>query len=63
MIRTIAIVCAALAGLTLGCRGKKPASPAECMQQCEQGCPYRPDGVGDNEDYLECLEACEQKCA
>lgn len=60
---TIAIAIAAAAGLALGCRGKNTTSPAQCMQGCEQQCPYRPDGLGDNEDYIECLEACEQKCA
>jgi hypothetical protein len=51
-------------GITLGCAGKKKGSesPAVCMQTCESECPYVPDGVGDNDEYLECLEACEAQC-
>lgn len=53
------------AGLSLGCAGKARGSksPAECMSACDQEqCQYRADGLGDNDAYLECLEACEDKC-
>jgi hypothetical protein len=48
----------------IGCAGKKASKdPAACMRKCEAECPYVPDGLGDNEEYLECLEACETKCS
>ena len=51
-------------GLTLAaCKGKKSTDPMACMNECEQECPYTPDSVGDNEDYLECVEACSAKCS
>lgn len=55
-------------GVALGaaCAGtsKQTQTPMQCMQACEQErCEYRPDGVGDNTAYLECLEGCEKKCA
>lgn len=49
----------------LACAGKRRGSqsPAECMQSCEQErCEYTPDAIGDNTEYLECLESCEDKC-
>lgn|GEM_PF-1986068 len=50
-------------GLSLAaCKGKKSTDPMACMNACEQECPYTPDSVGDNEDYLECVEACSAKC-
>ena len=53
---------AALLGLVFGaCKGGKTTDPAACMSACEQECPYVPDAA-DNEDYLECLEACQTKC-
>jgi len=52
-------------GIAVGCAGKRGASsnPAECMRQCDQDqCSFKAQGVGDNAEYLECLEACEQEC-
>ncbi|MCH9682121.1 MAG: hypothetical protein K0V04_11855 [Deltaproteobacteria bacterium] len=53
-----------VAGLALGCAGKhkKTQSPAECMNTCEQDqCSYNADAT-DNDEYLECLEACQDSC-
>lgn len=58
------IVLGVCAGLAFSaCKGGKTTDPAACMNECEQTCPYTPDSVGDNEDYLECLEACQSKCS
>ena len=57
------VALAAALGVALGaCRGGKTTDPAACMTQCEQECPYSPDGVGDNDEYMECLEACQGRC-
>ncbi len=64
--RGFAFVAAFGVALGLGagaCKGGKTVSPAECMNQCEQTCPFSPDGQGDNDEYLECLEACQTKCS
>lgn len=50
----------------LGCAGskRKTQDPGQCMSECEQQeCGYVPDALGDNSEYLECLEACESKCS
>jgi hypothetical protein len=54
------------AAVSSGCAGSKrdTRDPAACMRSCEQErCEYVPDGLGDNSEYLDCLEACEQHCA
>lgn len=64
MIRRIGVLALGI-GIGLGlaaCKGKNSTDPMACMNACEQECPYKPDGVGDNEDYLECVEACSAKC-
>jgi hypothetical protein len=57
-----------VAGLVLalapGCAGKGKGSrnPEACMSECEQQkCGYDPNEVG-NDEYLECLDACEDHC-
>jgi len=66
-IRTIPRVAITLGlglGLTLGaCTGRNTVTPEQCLRDCEQTCPYTPDGVGDNDDYIECVEACHAKCS
>ena len=61
----------ALAGLVLGlgvafgCAGKKKGTqtPEQCMSSCEQDkCSYNANAVG-NDEYLECLEVCQDECA
>ncbi len=52
-------------GLASGCAGKKKGtqSPAECMTECEQEqCAYHADASG-NDEYLECLDACQDSCS
>jgi hypothetical protein len=58
-----------LAGLALATapacagKGKGSRSPEECMQTCETDtCAYDPNEAG-NDEYLECLDACEDKCS
>lgn len=57
---------AGLLGGTVGaCAGKRKASrtPQECMNQCEQEqCGYDPNAIG-NDEYLECLDACQDQCS
>ena len=51
-------------GVSLGCAGKGKGSrnPEECMSHCEQDkCGYDPYST-DNDEYLECLEACQDDC-
>ncbi|MEX1362784.1 MAG: hypothetical protein AB1Z98_06635 [Nannocystaceae bacterium] len=51
--------------LSLGCAGKRKGSrsPEQCMTHCEQEqCAYDPYST-DNDEYLECLEACQDDCA
>lgn len=57
-----------LVGLALAaapaCAGKGRGSrnPAECMKSCEEEkCGYDPNEWG-NDEYLECLDACESEC-
>lgn len=51
-------------GVTMGaCKGKNTVSPDQCLRDCEQTCPYTPDGLGDNDDYMACVEACADKCS
>jgi hypothetical protein len=53
-------------GVAIGCAGrtKGSKSPEECLRSCDQEqCEYVANNLGDNDDYLECLEACEDKCA
>ena len=62
--RTVSLLVAALLGVGLGaCRGGKTTDPAACMNECQQTCPFTPDAIGDNDDYIECLEACQTKCS
>lgn len=58
-----------LVGIVLGlggsCAGKGKGSrnPQECMNRCEQQqCSYDPNEVG-NDEYLDCLDACQDKCS
>ncbi|MEM9460782.1 MAG: hypothetical protein AAGF11_41850 [Myxococcota bacterium] len=57
---------AGLLGVTVGaCAGKRKnsRSPQECMSQCEQEqCGYDPNAIG-NDEYLECLDACQDQCS
>ena len=61
-----AVVGLALAmGVALGCAGRSKGanSPGECLSKCDQEqCEYVANSLGDNDEYLECLEACEDKC-
>ena len=53
-------------GVALGCAGRsnRSKSPEACMSTCDQEqCQFEADGLGDNDDYIECLEACEDKCS
>lgn len=53
-------------GLAAGCAGKRGASqsPDACMRTCDdENCAYAANGSGDNAEYLDCLEACEQSCS
>ena len=55
-----------LAGLALAAacagKGKGSRNPEACMTACEQDeCGYDPNEAG-NDEYLECLEACEDEC-
>lgn len=57
-----------LTGLALalgpGCagKGKGSRSPEECMTACEEEkCGYDANEAG-NDEYLECLDACEDEC-
>jgi hypothetical protein len=44
-------------------KGKGTRSPEQCMTACEQDkCGYDPNEVG-NDEYLECLDACEDDCS
>lgn len=65
--RAAAVVIGLLTGLgiSLGCagKGKRSRSPEECMSRCEQEqCGYDPYTT-DNDEYLECLEACQDGCS
>lgn len=63
-VRFGVVTVGAVLGLALGaCKGSKTVSPGACMNECEQTCPFTPDGQGDNDDYIECLEACQSKCS
>lgn len=43
-------------------KGKGSRSPEQCMTRCEQDkCGYDPNEQG-NDEYLECLDACEDEC-
>jgi hypothetical protein len=53
-------------GVVIGCagKGKGSKSPEDCLRQCDQDhCQFVADSVGDNAEYLECLQACEAKCS
>ena len=61
---TIALGLAAGLALAGACAGKGGSSrnPEQCMSKCEQEkCGYDPNEVG-NDEYLECLDACEDQC-
>lgn len=52
-------------GLSGACAGKGKGSknPEQCMSACEQEqCAYDANSVG-NDEYLECLDACQGKCS
>lgn len=58
-----------LVGVALGtspaCAGKGKGSrnPEQCMSNCEQEkCAFMPDQLS-NDEYLECLEACQDNCS
>lgn len=43
-------------------KGKGSRNPEQCMRTCEQEkCGYDPNEAG-NDEYLECLDACEDEC-
>ncbi len=45
-------------------KGRGTQDPNACMRQCDQEeCEYRASGVGDNEDYLQCLQGCQKRCS
>ncbi|MEM7155921.1 MAG: hypothetical protein AAF799_23925 [Myxococcota bacterium] len=51
--------------VAMGCAGKKKGTqtPEQCMNSCEQEtCSYNANAVG-NDEYLECLEACQDDCS
>lgn len=53
-----------LAAAAPACAGKSKGSrsPEQCMSRCEQEkCGYDPNEAG-NDEYLECLDACEDEC-
>ncbi len=53
-------------GVTWGCakNSKGSKNPQECMRTCDQEqCEFHASSVGDNGEYLECLEACEDRCS
>lgn len=44
-------------------KGKGSRSPEQCMTACEEEkCGYDPNEAG-NDEYLECLDACEDDCS
>jgi len=53
-------------GLGLGAcagKGKGSRNPEQCMSECEQErCAYDPNANG-NDEYLECLESCQDTCS
>ena len=52
-------------GLALGCtkKGKGTEDPGACLRACEaEQCEYDANSMGDNDQYLECLEVCQTKC-
>ena len=52
-------------GVFAGCAGKGKGSknPEECMKTCEQErCNYNPNTLADDQ-YLECLDSCEDECS
>ncbi len=60
------LLLATLLGFAIGCAGKRGDSKAPgqaCLEKCEQKeCGYVPDNLGDNTEYLECVDACVEKC-
>jgi hypothetical protein len=67
--RSVAASLGLLTGLALAAapacagKGKGSRNPEECMQTCEADkCAYDPNEVG-NDEYLECLDACEDECS
>jgi len=63
-VLTIGLGLVAGVALATACAGKGKGSrnPEECLAACEQEkCGYDPNEVG-NDEYLECLEACEDDC-
>jgi len=57
------VSCAALSATGCPKNGRGTEDPNACMRTCDQEeCEFHASSVGDNDAYLECLEACEEKC-
>ncbi len=64
-MRMVALCFAFVAGVAMGCakNGRKTQDPNACMRSCDQEqCEFHASSVGDNDAYLECLEACQERC-
>lgn len=61
----VGVFVGAALGLSGACagKGKRSQNPQECMSSCEQDkCGYDPNALG-NDEYLECLDACQDECS